>query len=297
MHSRKITREPAIVAAETQAAYLEMYAEGDRLFVSRAFGWVVECFAGRYGDFQAIDARYHDLEHTLQGTLCLARLLLGRHRAGAKPKMPQRTFELTLLGILFHDAGYLKKRDDTKGTGAKYTNTHVERSAAFAAEFLREKGLGESEIQSVQNMIRCTGVNNPPLSSIPFQSGAERIGGFALATADLLGQMAADDYVNKLPLLYSEFAEASAYAPQEINLVESFSGPADLIEKTPVFWESFVKPKLEQDFAGVYHFLNQPYPSGRNDYVARIEANLEKIRRRKTEPRKQSEAQRPKSLA
>ena len=58
-------------------------------------------------------------------------------------------------------------------------------------------------------MIRCTGVN-AALSVIPFQSEMEKVAGFALGTADLLGQMAAEDYVDKLPILYAEFAEAAA---------------------------------------------------------------------------------------
>jgi hypothetical protein len=296
MYPSVSTREAAAVAAETQTAYLEMFGEGDRLFVSRAFGWAVECFSGKYADFQAIDARYHDLEHTLQGTLCLSRLLRGRHRAGAKPNMSQRMFELTLLGILFHDSGYLKKRDDTRGTGAKYTLTHVQRSAAFAAEFLGKKGFGANEIKSVQNMICCTGIT-PPLTAIPFQNEEEKIGGFALATADILGQMAAEDYVNKLPLLYSEFAEAAAFTPKGNDLIKGFSSAADLINKTPAFWDSSVKPKLESEFEGAFRFLNDPYPSGRNDYMDRIEANVEKIRRPKVESCKQVEVRVGRSVA
>jgi len=46
-------------------------------------------------------------------------------------------------------------------------------------------------------MIRCT-VRKANLALIPFQKrGRKRR--FALGTADLLGQMAADDYVEKLP--------------------------------------------------------------------------------------------------
>ena len=40
-------------------------------------------FGGTYRDYQAIDAHYHDLEHTMQGVLCMARLLRGRHRREA----------------------------------------------------------------------------------------------------------------------------------------------------------------------------------------------------------------------
>ena len=76
MYPPVVTRNPEAVEAEVQAAYLKAFPNGDQEAVPRAFGWTVECFAGRYKDYQAIDAPYHDLEHTLQGTLCLARLLL-----------------------------------------------------------------------------------------------------------------------------------------------------------------------------------------------------------------------------
>lgn len=42
---------------------------------------------------------------------------------------------------------------------------------------------------------------------IPFQNNEERITGYALGPADLLGQMSADDYIKKLPILYNEFVE------------------------------------------------------------------------------------------
>src|SRR5205823_15090886 len=179
------TKDPAAVETEVQAAYLSMFANGDRFFVARVFGWAQQCFTGQYRDYQAVDARYHDFEHTLQGTLCMVRLLRGRHFAAAEPILTQRMFELGLLAILLHDTGYLKKRDDTEGTGAKYTVVHVTRSAEFAAQLLAEKGFPPGEIRAVQNMIHCTGVD-ATLSIIAFQSNIERVAGFALGTADLL---------------------------------------------------------------------------------------------------------------
>jgi hypothetical protein len=126
-------------------------------------------------------------------------------------------------------------------------------------------------------MIRCTGVN-ARLGSIPFGQEIEQIAGFALATADLLGQMAALDYVEKLPLLYSEFAEAAAFSPGENQIVGSFSSANDLIRKTPAFWENLLKTRLDRDFGGVYRFLNEPYPSGPNDYLQRIEAEMRQLK-------------------
>ena len=79
MYPQVPTNDPTAVEVEVQAVYLEMFPQADRLVVPQVFGWAIECFTGRYSDYQAVDARYHDFEHTLQGTLCLARLLRARH--------------------------------------------------------------------------------------------------------------------------------------------------------------------------------------------------------------------------
>jgi hypothetical protein len=278
MYPPVLTKDPTAVEVEVQAAYLAMFPDGDRLFVPRVFGWAIECFVGGYKDFQSVDTSYHDFEHTLQGTLCMARLLRGRHATGAQPPLAQRDFELGTIAILFHDTGYLKKRDDQDGTGAKYTATHVRRSTEFAAELLGEKGFSPSEVLAVQNMIRCTGVDTV-LTTIPFQNEVEKMMGFALGTADLLGQMAAEDYVDKLPTLYEEFAEAARFSKNPTHFVATFTSAADLITKTPAFWEKYVRAKLDRDFDGLHRFLNEPYPSGPNCYFERIEANMERVRR------------------
>jgi hypothetical protein len=276
MYSPVVTKDPTAVEVEVQSAYLNMFPKGDATFVRRAFGWANECFTGHYRDYQPIDARYHDFEHTLQGTLCMARLLHGRHLANAGPPLTQRMFELGLLGILFHDTGYLKKRDDTSGTGAKYTVTHVDRSAVFAEQFLAEWKYAAEDIRAVQNMIHCTGVD-ATLSIIPFQNDMEKIVGYALGTGDLLGQMAASDYVEKLPVLYGEFAEAAQYSKDKTHFISMFSSAADLMQKTPVFWEKYVQVKLNRDFARLFRFLNDPYPDGPNEYLNRIESNMRKL--------------------
>src|ERR1043165_3588295 len=145
------THNPTAVEVQVQATYLDMFPRGDLPFVPRVFGLAIECFTGNYADYQAVDAKYHDFEHTLQGTLCMARLLHARHRAGAQPALPEKMFQLGIIGILLHDTGYLKKRDDRAGTGAKYTATHVLRSAEFAARLLAEKGFNPAETKAVQD--------------------------------------------------------------------------------------------------------------------------------------------------
>jgi hypothetical protein len=276
------TRQPRLVEAEIQTAYLTIFPNGDPDYVPKIFGWTVACFAGKYRDYQAIDAHYHDLEHTMQGTLCMARLLLQRYRHQAEPRLTQRMFELGVLAILMHDSGYLKKRGDTEGTGAKYTLTHVDRSMEFAGELMCSHLFAPQEILAVQNMIRCTGVN-VKLETIRFQSELERLTGFALGTSDLLGQMAAPDYVDKLPILYTEFAEAAAFNGDKMRAGGFFSSALDLMQKTPQFWNSYVRQKINRDFLALYRFLNDPYPDGINPYVEQVEANIARLHRKLAE--------------
>jgi hypothetical protein len=271
------TRDPTAVAGEVQKIYQKMFQNAGVNFVPQVFGWVIDCFTGYFGEYQPVDTRYHDFEHTLQGTLCLARLLYGRHCAGAKPELSAKYFELGLLAILLHDTGYLKKWDDIQGTGAKYTATHVNRSADFAAHLLKEKKFTREDIRAVQNMIRCTGVD-AALDKIPFENEMEKITGFALGTADLVGQMAAEDYVDKLPVLYSEFSEAEAHSGP--GFITGFTSAEDLMQKTPMFWKKIVLGKLDHEFGGLYQFLNSPYPHGPNAYLNRIEANVERLKKR-----------------
>ena len=112
-----------------------------------------------------------------------------------------------------------------------------------------------------------------------FQDDLERIVGFALGTCDLLGQMAAPDYVDKLPILYSEFAEAARFNQGKMKAGGFFSSAEDLMQRTPMFWEQYVRQKISREFLGLFQFLNVPYPHGRNAYLDRIDANIARLRR------------------
>lgn len=270
------TKEPFAVRNEAHNAYLGMFPDGDPEFILNAFRWTTDSFMGRYKDYQPIDALYHDLEHTLQGTLCLVHLLSGRAATGTQPRLDRKTFELGLLAILLHDTGYLKHNNDVGGTGAKYTFIHVGRSAEFAKELLEEKGFSPDEVSSVQNMIRCTGIKLK-IDSIPFQSELEREIGQAVGTADLLGQMAAGDYPYKLSMLFLEFSEAARRDTENGASQPQFQSAEELIRNTPNFWENLVKPKLDWELGGVHRHLAGP--DGRNDYFERIERNIDDIRR------------------
>jgi len=263
------------VAAFVRGRFAALYPGANDTCLQRLFGDVDDLFAGRNPAYAPIDLRYHNLRHTLMATVCMAVLLEGRHSACVADPLRARDFELAIAGVLFHDSGYLKLKSDTAGTGAKYTFCHILRSCAFVASYLPELGANDQEIENVLSAINCTGPHSE-IGRLRFRDSVSLAVGCALATADYLGQMADPLYPEKLGELFREFSESDAFAnvPPARRV---FKSEYELLAHTHGFWTHFVKPKLENDFQAVYRFLERPYPSGSNAYMAAVEANLVRI--------------------
>ena len=272
------TKNPTAIAKFITGKFTEMFPDASPDWLKKIFHDMEDLFTGRHPDYAPCDIRYHDFEHTLQAALCITLLLEGRHIAQVAPKISARQFELALASTLLHDSGYLRLRSDKSGTGAKYTAVHVDRSGDFAAQFLARQGYGLMDIQAVRNMIHCTGVN-VNLRAIPFQHDLDRLAGYALGTADLLGQMAADNYVEKLAELFEEFHEAATFSEKNAGFVGLFHSAEELMRRTPQFWQEYVLPKLRSDFEGVFQFLSRPCPGGPNWYLERAQSNVDRLRR------------------
>ena len=276
------TKDAGAVEALVEKKFAVMYPGASHRWLKKIFRDMRQLFEGRHPDYAPLDIRYHDVEHTLQATLCLTLILEGHYDARVEPTVNARQFELAVASALLHDAGYLKLRSDTNGTCAKFTYCHVLRSCAFAASYLPALGADPVEIEAVLGAINCTGPTKE-ISRLHFREPVDRIVGCALATADYLGQMAAADYPDELEILYHEFCESDDY----IHLPESqraFRSAADLIARTPHFWHKFVRAKLESDFQALYRFLARPYPNGPNLYIEAVEKNIAVIEARLAAP-------------
>ena len=264
------TKNSRAVADHLGEIFRRTYPGKQPALIDRVATTVIDMFTGAHPAYHPIDLAYHDLEHTLQATLCMALLLEGNYRATDGWPLSPRQFELGIVSALLHDVGYLKLRSDTEGTGAKYTYCHVLRSAAFAASYLPSVGVDEGEISGVLGAINCTGAAKQ-IGRLHFRDDTERFIGCALATADYLGQMAAPDYPDELEILYREFCESDDYAhvPAERRIFRSAS---DLQARTPDFWRKLVLPKLTHDFQAVYRFLG--LPDGTNPYLDAVARNI-----------------------
>ncbi|MGJ3243924.1 MAG: hypothetical protein ACFE0O_13360 [Opitutales bacterium] len=272
------TASPDVVSGEIVALHQRLFPDADSKFIPSLIHKVEDMFAGNYRKFQAMDTRYHDLEHTLQATLCLCRMLEGYQADPDQTPLSQRSFLIAFVAILMHDVGYLKDASDQEGTGAKFTFVHERRSCEIAHLFLQERGWEQKDIFSVQHLISCTGPRSD-VTAIPFFDDTERFLGRCVATADYIGQMSDPKYPEKLDVLFEEFEESDNFRsiPKEDRL---FKSREDLIRKTPGFWTFVLENKLKKECAGVFRYLERPPGSGENPYIQSVEQNLDRIRER-----------------
>ncbi|MEE8350274.1 MAG: hypothetical protein V3R94_11925 [Acidobacteriota bacterium] len=245
-------------------------------FIDRLIERVEDLFFGRYSGYQSSDTTYHDYKHTCEATEAVACVLDGHIRGGNPPQLSFRDFELTVVSSFLHDTGFIKQVGDDGGTGAKYTCTHVQRSGDFAAKFLDEFGVTDEEIRFVQLAIECTGIQ-VDVDSLPFDDDRQRFLGAVVGTGDMLGQMAAPDYPEKLEGLYREFAEAATYPGAPDSGIDIYTSASDLMRKTRGFYEGHVQFMLETQWSGVYKALEHHFEEEKNNYFRSIDANLDRI--------------------
>jgi hypothetical protein len=264
---------------EITKVYREHYGTNNIGIIETVFRDIVDLFSGRRKGFQKCDTTYHDLLHTLQVAPPFTGIIDGWNKSTNSLKISKEFFEIGMIAVLLHDTGYIKKADDLEGTGGKYTFVHIQRSADFAEQYLSQLGFEINKISSITNIIMCTGVK-VDLAHLPFRSEEERIIGYTLGTADLLGQMGASDYLEKLRALFSEFDEAYHYEGKEKlrNMgMAIFDSADDLIRNTPHFYEYIVKNRFES-MGAMYRYLPLHLNDSKNPYIESIEENINKIK-------------------
>ena len=94
-----------------------------------AFNQTISLFNGSFPGYRACNTEYHDLHHTINTFIAMARLIHGAVLQGKT--FTDRQISLGLTTALLHDTGYIQEECDRQGTGAKYTASHVKRSMDF----------------------------------------------------------------------------------------------------------------------------------------------------------------------
>jgi hypothetical protein len=267
------TTDPAQVAEEICHLYQALYQRDPDPSLMRAFNDLVGLYRGENPGYHACDTDYHDVQHVLDVTLAMARLMDGYKRATNDARLDEPLFRLGVIAALYHDVGYIRHIGDTRHQrGAEYTATHVSRGVAFLQSYLPIISMGE-DAHVASRILHYTGYEMP-ISSIQTAPRYQLLGNL-LGSADILAQMADRCYLEKChDRLFPEFvlggiARKRDEAGKEIIIFDSAS---DLIYKTVGFYKGASK-RLEQDLGSYYVHLEKHF-GGQNLYLSELEKNI-----------------------
>ena len=255
---------PLLVFEEVKLIVSEMFPQFDFDSLDDFFKDTVRLFEGNYPGFQTCDTEYHDLKHTTDTLLAIARLIHGATLRGLH--FSKRGVFLALTSAMLHDSGYILALDES-GQGAKYTLTHVERSIDFLKRYFFENDYSDKDANLCDAILKCTGLDEKILQ-IEFLSWENEILGKMLGTADLLGQMGDRNYLEKLPFLYREFSQGK---------IEGIGTELDFLDSTPGFYKTTLE-RLAHDLGGVnvymrYHFRAR-WDIDEDLYISSIENSI-----------------------
>jgi len=269
--------KPAAVRDAVQELFTDTFpgASFDKLWL--AFHDFERLFTGNYPGYLGCDTTYHDLQHTLDMTLALARLLVGYERSvDPAERIGAQRAQMVIVTSLFHDSGYIRheERDSEFKNGAEFTLYHVSRSADFLRRYLPEIGLSR-DVGVSSMIVHFTGYELD-IDTIELADPRDAICGHLLGTADLIAQMADRCYLEKCrDRLYKEFVlggiAVENAAPGEY--VVRYESGIDLLRKTPGFYKHVSKERLETKFNRAYRYAEVLYDGG-NPYVEAIKMNL-----------------------
>ncbi|MGD2272929.1 MAG: hypothetical protein PVI06_21205 [Desulfobacterales bacterium] len=233
--------------------------------VTDIFNAANRLYKGKYPGYKACNTDYHDFPHVSAVFLAMTRLIHGAVLDNVA--FTERQIVLGLAAAILHDAGYIQEESDKGGTGAKYTENHVQRSIDFLSRHGSQYGLSGAEIEAASSMILCTDLA-VDITTIGFLDSQTELLGKMLGTADLMAQLADRLYLEKLLYLYHELKEGG---------IGDYEGEVDVLKNAVGFYQ-LVAERLKTKLGATDRFMRSHFAARWN-----VDKNLyhEEIERQK----------------
>jgi hypothetical protein len=272
------TTESGAVANEIGRIYERLYQHDAPGNLAQAFDDLARLYRGESPGYHPCDTDYHDIQHVLDVTLAMGRLMDGCVRATNVATIGERVFTLGVVTALFHDCGYIRHRKDTRHKyGAEYTTTHVSRGARFLEKYLPTIGMAEFAL-AASRVIHFTGFE-VPVNRIRVPAPEYRLIGNLLGSADILAQMADRCYLEKCyERLYPEFVLGGVTRRRLDDASEEilFRSAAELVLKVPNFYQVATK-RLDEDLGRQYVHAEKHF-GDQNLYLDEVNKNVDHAR-------------------
>ncbi|HET6720175.1 MAG TPA: HD domain-containing protein [Rhodocyclaceae bacterium] len=250
-------------------------------FLRRAFDDIEAAFWGEYPACLPCDTPYHDLRHSLDTALLVARMCDGYQavHGGVAARLHGREAELAVLLALFHDIGFLRRPAEKHLHGAQLTRQHENRSVLFVRAYLASSPLADYAASA--ELIHATNFAHAAADVLHGHVAQQQVIARMLGSADLISQLADRYYLERCrDCLYAEFVLAGldrstdAAGPE----VVVYRDGEDLLRQTPAFYEQVIRKRLEVDFGNIQQVLDTHFGE-RNPYAASMAGNLAYLRR------------------
>jgi len=272
--------DPHQVRDSVVSLFSARYPGADFTALQRAFNDFTALFSGCYPGYLACDTLYHDMRHSLDMTLALARLIDGHDRVvGEADRLGPRRAVLGVLVALLHDSGYLRRTSEAEvDNGAVFTKVHVSRSADFIAGYLPKVGFAD-QAALASRLVHFTGYEMD-IEDIRVDDVRDRVVGCMVGAADLIGQMSDRMYLEKVRhFLYEEFVWGQIAREQmpDGREVVRYSSADDLMIKTPGFYEYVARARIDKKLGAVDRYAEAHF-GGANLYQSEIDHNMDFLR-------------------
>jgi hypothetical protein len=268
--------DPQSVCDAVLSIFSIRYPEADLTVVQRLYEDFAALYRGELTGFLACDTSYHDIQHVLDVSLAMARLIDGyeENQTKADRLLGPELAKIGLIVALYHDSGYIRRQSESGiHNGAEYTRIHVSRSAQFLAEYLPTINR-QDIVELAGKLVHFTGYELTP-DQIDIDDPKLRTLGGLIGTADVIAQMADPAYLEKCrDRLFPEF-EAGGIARQQLpdgSEKVMYSSAEDLLLKTPDFIKSTITNRLDGHFGGLYRHVEAHF-GGCNRYMEALEKN------------------------
>jgi len=272
--------DPHQVRDAVVSLFSARYPGADLTALQRGFNDFTALFSGCYPGYLACDTLYHDMRHSLDMTLALARLIDGHDRVvGEADRLGPRRAVLGVIIALLHDSGYLRRTSEAEvDNGAVFTKVHVSRSADFIATYLPKVGFAD-QASLASRLVHFTGYEMD-IEDIRVDDVRDRMVGCMVGAADLIGQMSDRMYLEKVRhFLYEEFVWGKIAREQmpDGREVIRYSSADDLMIKTPGFYEYVARARIDKKLGAVDRYAEAHF-GGQNLYQAEIDHNMDFLR-------------------
>lgn len=229
---------------------------------------ILRAYRGEYPGLLRCDTLYHDLRHSLETALTMARLIDGYGTSHAPGSPAGIDADHALLGILlalFHDIGLLRRDSEEDLWGPELTPIHEERTVEFMHAYLPNTTLGP--LVGKAKLIMATKL----VFTIPDTWTAdERLLASMIATSDLVSQISDRCYLEKCrDFLFLEFSAFGLAGKPD----SPYPDRQTLLEKTPAFVEHFLQKRLDEEFQGARRYLSA-HMAGADPWEEAIQRNI-----------------------